>query len=511
MNENKKIAVNSIILFVRLCLVSVINLVMARLVLQALGVSNYGLYNVVGGIVALLNVVNTAMVTTTYRYIAFELGKGEKGNTNKVFNSSLAIHVMFGLFILLVGLPIGEWYVSSFLNVAIESIGDAHFVLRISILTTMVSTILVPYQGLLVAFEKFYVSAVIDIITQCLKLVAVFALLYIVGNKIRIYSVIMFGYIFVSSIMFLIYSYRNHYSTCKLNFNKDWKLYREMFSFSGWILFGAISSVGKTQGGAMIINYFFGTLVNAAFAVANQMENFILMFSRMLSQAAVPQITKSFSSGNESRSVKLASYISKYTYILMLFVAFPIIMEMDFILGIWLKNVPAYTIPFVRLILVWSLIETINGPLYMAIQSTGKIKLYQLIVGIINLSNIPLLIFSFSVGAGPLWLMYIKISLNLFALVFRIYLCYKLVDFPVKRFILNSLLRPVLVVVLSVLCLFCCKQLLIIFHGFSFVFVTTIACLFFTSILVLLLGITKTEFNVFKSYIFRNRKVCEKK
>ena len=197
MNENKKIAFNSVILFVRLCITSVISLISARFVLQALGASDYGLYNVVGGIVALLNVVNTAMVTTSYRYIAFELGKGEKGNPNKVFNSSLAIHVVFGLLILLVGLPVGEWYVSNYLNVPAESISDAHFVLRVSVVTTMASTMLVPYQGLLVAFEKFYVSAVIDILTQSLKLAAIFALVYYVGNRLRMYSLIMMGYVLV--------------------------------------------------------------------------------------------------------------------------------------------------------------------------------------------------------------------------------------------------------------------------------------------------------------------------
>ena len=186
MKENKKIAFNSVILFVRLCIVSVISLISARLVLEALGVSNYGLYNVVGGIVTLLNVVNTAMVTTTYRYLAFELGKEELVNTNKVFNSSLTIHSMFGLLILIVGLSLGGWYVDNCLNVSFESLNNAHFVLRVSILTTMVSTILVPYQGILVAFEKFYVSAIIDIVTQFFKLIAIISLLYYTGDKLRV-------------------------------------------------------------------------------------------------------------------------------------------------------------------------------------------------------------------------------------------------------------------------------------------------------------------------------------
>lgn len=184
------------------------------------------------------------------------------------------------------------------------------------------------------AFEKFYVSAVIDILTQSLKLAVIFVLVYYVGYRLRMYSLIMMGYVLVSSALFLIYSYRHHRATCRLRVNTDIKLYKEMFSFTGWIFFGACPSIGKTQGSAMIINYFFGTVVNAAFAVANQVENFILMFSRMLNQSAVPQITKNFSGGNKDRSVKLASYISKCTYILMTLVAFPVIMEMDFILTI---------------------------------------------------------------------------------------------------------------------------------------------------------------------------------
>ena len=295
LSSNKRIAFNSVILFVRLCFVSIISLVSARLVLQVLGASDYGLYNVVGGVVTLLNVLNTAMVTTTYRYIAFELGKGELGNTNKIFNSSFTIHLLFGLLILIFGLFIGDWYVDNCLNVVSENLNDAHFVLRISVITTVLSTILVPYQGLLVAYEKFYVSAIVDIVTQSIRMVAVFSLLYVEGDKLRIYTLIMMGYAVLSSTMYLIYCYKYYNSTCRLYLNKDLKLYREMFSFTGWILFGACSFVGKTQGSAMIINYYFGTFVNAAFAVAIQVENFIQMFAKMLSQSAVPQITKSFS------------------------------------------------------------------------------------------------------------------------------------------------------------------------------------------------------------------------
>ncbi len=509
MNENKKIAFNSIILFVRLCIVSVISFVAARLVLQALGVLDYGLYNVVGGIVALLNVVNTAMVTTTYRYIAFELGKGDIGNTNKVFNSSLAIHALLGLLILVIGFPVGEWYVSNCLNVPTESLSNAHFVLRISILTTMVSTVLVPYQGLLVAFEKFYVSAIIDIVTQSLKLAVVFALLYATGDKLRIYALIMMGHTLISSCMFLIYSYRYHYSTCRLNINKDWKLYREIFSFSGWIFFGACSSVGKTQGSAMIINYFFGTIVNAAFAVAGQVENFILMFSRMLNQAAVPQITKSFSGGNQDHSVKLASYISKYTYILMMLLAFPVIMEMDFILGIWLKNVPEDATEFCQLMILGGLIGCMGEGIPALTQASGQVKYFQLILSTISLMGLPIASVCYKLGAVPCTILIVYCGISSLCAGVRLILLKRILNINIRYFIITSYSRMFYVSIPLVI-------VYLLFDSSSYTIrqhLIVLICLeLFLVADILVLGVDKTEWQIIRNFIrnLKSKKICKK-
>ena len=510
MNENKKIAFNSVILFVRLCIVSVISLISARFVLQALGASDYGLYNVVGGIVALLNVVNTAMVTTSHRYIAFELGKAEKGDPNKVFNSSLAIHVVFGLLILLVGLPVGEWYVSNYLNVPAESISDAHFVLRVSVVTTMVSTILVPYQGLLVAFEKFYVSAVIDILTQCLKLAAVFALVYYLGNKLRMYSLIMMGYVLVSSAMFLIYSYRHHRATCRLCINTDMNLYKEMFSFTGWILFGACSSIGKTQGSAMIINFFFGTVVNAAFAVANQVENFILMFSRMLNQSAVPQITKNYSGGNEDRSVKLASYISKYTYILMTLVAFPVIMEMDFILTIWLKDVPEGATAFCQLMILGGLLGCMGEGIPALTQASGKIKYFQLIMSTISLMGLPIAFVLYQyTSVPPYTILVVYLGISLLCAGIRLILLKKILNINIRYFITTSYSRMLYISIPLVIAY-------MLYDSSCFTngqHLLALVCLeVFLVIDIVILGIDKNEWNIINNAILniKNRKLCKK-
>ena len=503
MNDNKKIALNSIVLFARLCLVSIISLVSARLVLQALGASDYGLYNVVGGIVTLLNVVNTAMVTTTNRYIAFELGKGEVGNTNKVFNCSLTIHFIFGLLVLVIGLPIGEWYVSNYLNVMPDSFENARLVLKVSIITTMISTILVPYQGLLIAFEKFFVSAIIDIITQCIKFVAIFALLYASGNKLGLYAFIMMGYTIIASCLYLIYSYKYHFSTCKLCLNKDWKQYREMFSFTGWILFGACSSVGKIQGSAMIINYYFGTIVNAAFAVANQVENFIQMFARMLNQAAVPQITKSFSCGNQDRSIKLASYISKYTFILMMLVAFPVIMEMDFILSIWLKEVPEGTTEFCRLMIVGGLIGCMGEGIPALTQASGKIKYFQLILSIISLLGLPISILCYKLGAVSYTILVVYCFIYLIISAVRLILLKRVLNIDIRYFIVTSYSKMLYISIplVIVYLLFNPANYTVTQHLFALLFLEV-----FLVIDVLIFGIDENEKRLINNFISNLKK-----
>jgi len=441
MNDNKRIAFNSLILFVRLFIVSVIGLLSSRFVLQALGASDYGLYSVVGGIVALLNVFCTAMVTTTYRYIAFELGKGEKGNLNRIFNTSFAIHAVFGLLILVVGLPLGEWYVSNYLNVPNGSLPDAHFVLRISIITAVVTTTLVPFQGLLIAFEKFYVSAIFDIVCQTIKLLAIIALIYSDCDKIRTYSIIMLAYNVVYAMLFYVYCRKCHYNVIKFKIVKDSKLYTEMFGFTGWILFGAAASIGKTQGSSIIINMFFGTIINAAFAIANQVENFILMFSRMLNQAAVPQITKNYSGGNMSRSVKLASYISKYTYVLMMSVAFPVILEIDFLLGIWLKDVPDGARVFCQLMILGGLIDCMGEGLYTLTQASGKIKLFQIILSTWSLMGLPISYILFKLGAEPYVILVIFAVLGFVAAFIRLFLLKKILLIKIRCFFTISYSR----------------------------------------------------------------------
>ena len=447
MNDNKKLAFNSLIIFIRLCIVSFIGIFSSRIILDALGASAYGLYNVVGGIVTLLNVMNTAMLSTTYRYMAFEIGKKNNGLPNKVFNTCLLIHAIFAILILLSGFSLGIWYIDNYLNVPVERINDARFVLVVSLLTTSFSTLLIPYQGLLVAYERFAITAIIEIISCIIRFVAISLVLYRVNNSLCVYSIIQAIYTLILGLACSVICYKDYYSIVKLKYYRDYALIKEMMAFALWILFGAVAIIGKTQGCVILINLFFGTLVNAAYAIGHQIETYVSMFARSLNSAAVPQITKNFSRGNNGRTLLLTSYISKYTFIIMMIVAYPVIIEIDFILGMWLKEVPEGAGIFCRLILLNALIGCFGEGISALISATGNIKNYQIIFQTFNLLGVPVAYFSFKMGYDQYSILYVYIGVSVAAALLRVYLLKALYHFEVELIVKVSYTKIFIIMV----------------------------------------------------------------
>lgn len=444
MNNNEKIAFNSIIIYIRLIVVSLISVILSRVLLEALGASDFGLYNVVGGIVLLLGVVNTSMTSTTYRYLAYEIGKKQSGNPNKIYNASVTIHLMFAILIILLGLPIGEFYISHYLNVPAESISDAHFVFRLSILSAAISTIFIPNQGLLVAYEKFTITACIDIVANILKLILIISLIHLDVNRIRLYSMIMLLFTTFNCSMYYLYCNKNYKNIIRINLCKDKSLYKEMISFSGWTLFGAAANVGKTQGSAMILNYFFGTIVNAGYAIAGQIESLVMMFARSLGSAAVPQTTKSYSAGDTQRAVMLTSRISKYTFVLMGLISFPLMKEMDFILSLWLKDVPDTASIFCKLIILGNLIGCLGEGIPNLINACGKIKAYQVVVHTILLLGIPISIICCKLGAEAYNILVVFCIINFMNSFVKLAMLHRVIKFSISDFMKVSHLKILL-------------------------------------------------------------------
>lgn len=448
MSQNRQIAKNSLILYAKLIITTIIGLYTTRLVLSELGADDYGLYAVVGGIVSVMGLISTAMIATTYRFVSVELGKGDLGNVNKVFNTSLIIHIVLSLLFLLIAETLGLWYIKNYLNVPQGKISDAIFVLHFVVISTVVSIVAIPYQGLLTAKENFIVRASIEVFRSALRLILVVLLTYYLGNKLRGYAILMAIVMLMPAIIFYFYCQIKERANVKFNINRNFQDYKEIFGFTGWILIGTVAHMGVRQGAAIVINLFFGTLLNAAFGIATQVYNYIMMFVKNLNQAAVPQIMKSHASGDSERSLTLVYNVSRYAFLIMLFPAIPIVLSLDSILIIWLKNVPEYTQQFIFLMIVNGLIGVTSSGFDAAIQATGRIRKTQIWYSITMLSTLPIAYILFKLEFPPYTIVILNIVATIVNLIIQMNILATLTEFKVVLFLKKTIVPALFVIVL---------------------------------------------------------------
>ena len=502
MNNNKNLIKNSFLLFIRLIITSVFGLVATRILLDILGVSDYGLYNVVGGIVILMGFLNTVMCTTTFRFIAFEMGRNDEAAINKVFNISLLIHLGIALLVILFGLTIGNWYIDNHLNINIEQTSRAKFVFMFSIIAVVLNIISIPFQGLITALEKFSILVSVEIIKSILNLSLVVSLIYILGDKLEIYAVLMS---FLALIPFFIYMYY-----CKKKFklftkwkvSKDKSKYIEMFSFSGWVMFGAAASVSQRQGSVLLINSFFGTILNTSFALAYQVNSFVTMFAQNIGQAAVPQITKSYSGGENERVLNLVTYISKYSFFLMLIPSIPILVETEYLLKLWIIDVPEYTVIFTQLIIINGLSDSMRSGTPAAIQSSGKIKWFQIIMGSIQFISIPISYLLFKLNFLPFYILLVFILTSFANTIIGLILLKKILNFNIKFLIKESYLRILYIIVLMIPLYFGMKFFDQSIYRF---FTTLLTSTVWILIVIYFFGLNTQEKNIVKKIILTKK------
>lgn len=487
MNDNKKIAFNTLILYVKLIITIVIGFMGSRYLLKSLGASDLGLYKVVGGIVALLNLLSASMVATSYRYVAVELGKGEKGNINKVYNTIFAIHVALAVLLIVIGETAGIYYVNNYLNVTIDKIPDAIFVLRLSVLTTVFSVISVPANGLIIAKEKFLYTAILGLVSSLLNLLLVIYLNYYEGNRLRIYAVVLALIHLLTPIGYQIYCKIKMPECIRFSFNRNKADYKEILSFTGWMFIGAVACIGRIQGAAMIINVFFGTVLNAAFGFASQVSSVTGTFTSTLRQAAIPQIMKNQSSGNQNRSINLIYLISRFSFLLMLIPAMPLLFCMQDILILWLKNPPEWTNIFASLLLVNGLISNLGSGFDAGIQATGKIRKNQIGYSIINIMTLPVMYVLYKLGAPPYINVVVMICSTIVTLLFQIYIMSSLTNFDIKTYTLKTLWPSFKVLMLIIIAMLLLWQIydnsvieMFVFCGM--IFITAICAVFFVGL-----------------------------
>lgn len=449
MGENGRLLLNTGVLYIKLILTTIVGLVCSRIILNALGASDYGLYTVVGGIVTFLNVIGTTMVSVSYRFLAIELGKGETGNPNKIYNTVYIIHLVLAAFLIIIGETLGLYYVNNLLIVAENKLSDAQFVLHVSLLTTAISVMSVPANGLIISREKFLFISLTEVGVTLMKLVLVIALSHFVGNRLRAFALIMALVSIVTRVAYVIYCRKNDLQIIKWHFNKCWKDYKEVFSFAWWSLFGAVAMIGKEQGAAMIINFYFGTTLNAAFGLASQVNRYVLTFTNSLHHAAVPQIMKNYGGGNAERSLNIVYMITRLSTLVLLIIVIPLLFCMEDILKIWLTDVPEYTNIFASWMLVNGFVMTLGSGFDPCIQSTGDIKNNELGYGFINLSLLPIIFILYRLGFPPYVNVIVASFLSLMTRLFQIYIMKRQTEFKFSIYFRKSLLPIIATVMLT--------------------------------------------------------------
>lgn len=438
MNNNKRIAKNAIMLYIRMFAMMGITLYTSRVILQILGVDDFGIYNLIGGIVVLFSFINGAMVASTQRFLNFELGKNNTDEAQKIFSASLNIHLIIAFVFILLAETIGLWFLNTYLNIPVERKNAANWVYQFTIITSAINIIRAPYNASIIAYERMSFYAYVSIFEVVFKLAIVFILLFF-SDKLIIYAILI---TIISAITLWIYVHycRSNFKICtKHLFKFDRQLYSALTSFSIWSLFGAFANVGANQGLNIILNIFFGVGLNAALGVANQINNAIYQFVSNFQTAFNPQIIKLYAANERDNFLNLILRTSKYSYFLLFLLVLPFFICCQEIMELWLIEVPAHSVYFCRLLLLFSLVDALQGPLWISAQATGKIKNYQLIMSTLILSNIPISYIILKLVPIPELSLLAKVAINIITAIVRVLYLNKLYGFPVWGYIKNVL------------------------------------------------------------------------
>lgn len=461
--NNKRIAKNTLLLYFRMLFLMVVSLYTSRVVLNALGVEDFGIYNVVGGVVAMFSLLSGSLSTAISRFITFELGKGQQENLHKIFSSAITIQLILAFIIALIAECIGIWFLNNQMTIPISRLTAANWVFQISLITFIINLISVPYNACIIAHEKMSAFAYISILEAIGKLTIAYFIDISPIDKLIFYSILMCG---VALLVRFTYGYycKKHFQECIYHFIWDKQLLKQMFGFAGWSFIGTASVALREHGGNILINIFNGPEVNAARGIAFQVNNAVLGFATNFMTALNPQITKSYATNNHDYTVTLIFQGARLSFYMLLIISLPILLNTQFLLENWLKTVPNHSVLFVQLVLILAISEFLSYPLSTAIQATGRIRNFQLIVGGLQLLNFPVSYILLYIGYYPEIIVVVAIIFSQLCLGARIIILRRSISFQIKDFLKNVYLNVITVSIISlifptILSYFCSKSL----------------------------------------------------
>jgi len=448
--NNKRIAKNTLFLYVRMLLIMGVTLYTSRIVLQVLGVKDFGIYNVVGGVVSMMSFLNASMSLATQRALAFALGKGDSILLRKTFCMAINIHIGLCMLLVLLAETLGYWFLLHYLNIPFQSMDAAVWIYQFSILTTIVGILIVPFISLVVSHEHMQIYAYISIIEAIMKLSMAFLLLWVAFDKLKLYGVLLFCTALVVSLIWFLYCWFR-YPGCRYRTGWDKEVFKSLSNFAGWQTIGSLCWLIRTQGVNVVLNIFFGPALNATRGIAVQVNTAVLQFVQGFQTASNPQLTKYYAA-HELESMRLLIYrSSKFSFLLMFILALPILMETEAVLRVWLGIVPDYGVEFVRLMVISTLCELFSGTMVYGALATGDIRNYQIIMSSVLVSEIVLVYFAYKWGYPPQAMFYIEIVLYVIALFARLFILQRMIGLSVIFFIKKVISRELLVALLSLL------------------------------------------------------------
>jgi O-antigen/teichoic acid export membrane protein len=433
-----RIAKNTLMLYFRQILIMLASLYTVRVVLETLGVEDYGIYNVVGGVVAMFGFLSNSMAAASQRYFAFEIGRGDFEQLRKVFSLSLTIYIMIAALILVLAETAGLWFVCNKLVIPAERKNATIWVYQFAIISFLFTMVTTPYMGSVIAHENMSIYAYVSIVEVLLRLFVVYIIQVIAVDKLKLYGFLMLAVTFINTGIYRLICTKK-YKECKFRLYWDYGLFKELTSYVGWNFFGSISGIVKNQGINILLNIYFGPIVNAARAIAMQVDSAVLNFATNFTTAVRPQIVKSYASGNQSQMLSLVFYSTKATSFLLLFFILPLQLELSFVLNVWLKQIPEYVLAFTRIMLVNAVIDSISYPLMGASQATGKIAVYQTVVGGISILNLPIALIVLTIGFSAISVQIVGVGLSVSAFFARIIIVSRQLQFSICQYIKNTM------------------------------------------------------------------------
>ena len=442
MNSTNRMAFNTIVLYANLVITIVVNLYATRLILNALGVSDYGIVNLISGIVAMLSFVQNSMTVSTQRFMSVSIGKRDKNLLSNIFNSSLTLHLFLSIFIIIILESLIPVVFNSSLQIPADRIFESKVLYHCTVLSTVIVFIGVPFDASINAHEDMVVYAISTIVESIVRMMGAFILIGYEQDKLLFYAFLVILVRLCSFAIKLFYCILK-YKDAKIDLrSSSFKQIQEMFSFAFWNMFGALSLAARNQGVAIVMNTFWGIIVNAAYGIAVQISGQLSNFTATISKAIAPQIMQREGAGDSTGMLSLSIKQSRISSFLLLFMVVPLYVTMDYLLVLWLKEVPDYTVSFCKVMVVLSFLQQLTVGLQTAIQAKGKIRNYQLIMSIIILMNLPFCYLLLKFGFSPVISLSVMLAIELACIIARVWSAKILVSLNIYYYI-KDLIIPV--------------------------------------------------------------------